>query len=315
MSRSPAITPILVIKHGALGDLVQAFGPFAAIRAHHPGAPITLLTTRPFAGLMAKAPWFDRIEVDDRPPWWNLPAWRRLGRRLASAGYARVYDLQTSDRSARIFLAMRLFGARPEWSGIAPAASHPHANPDRDAMHTLDRQREQLAMAGITAFPSPDLGWLGADAGRFSLPERYAVLVPGAAPHRPAKRWPAEGYGVLAAHLAGLGMTPVILGTAAETPLAATILGICPGAVDLTGRTAIADIAPLAARAALAVGNDTGPMHLIAAMGTPALALFSADSDPALCAPRGPRDTVRVLRVADLRALAPETVIAALPLP
>lgn len=307
--------PILVVKHGALGDLVQAFGPFAAIRAHHPQAAITLLTTKPFAGLMAKSPWFDRVETDDRPPWWSLFAWRSLGRRLAAAGYGRVYDLQTSGRSSRLLFAMRLHGARPEWSGIAPGASHPHANPARDAMHTADRQREQLAVAGITAFPAPDLGWLAGDAARFALPSRYGLLVPGAAPHRPAKRWPAEGYGALAAHLLGLGLTPVILGTAGETPLAATIREACPGAIDLTGRTAIADIAAVASGAAVAVGNDTGPMHLVAAMGTPALVLFSADSDPALCAPRGTGGNVRVLRVADLRTLGNETVVAALPAP
>ncbi|WP_144299478.1 glycosyltransferase family 9 protein [Elioraea rosea] len=309
--------PVLVIKHGALGDLVQAFGPFAAIRAHHKGAAITLLTTRPFVGLMAKAPWFDRVEADDRPAWWNLPAWLALGRRLAGAGYGRVYDLQTSDRSSRMLPLMRLLGARPEWSGIARGASHPHANPGRDAMHTADRQREQLEMAGITAFPPPDLGWLAGDVSRFGLPARYALLVPGAAPHRPAKRWPADAYGALAAHLAGRGIAPVVIGTGAEAPLAATIRDASPEAIDLTGRTAIADIGALAAGAALAIGNDTGPMHLVAGMGTPALVLFSHDSDPALCAPRGPagKDTVRVLRVADLRSLAPETVIASLPAP
>lgn len=307
--------PILVIKHGALGDLVQAFGPFAAIRTHHPDAAITLLTTRPFAGLMAKAPWFDAVTVDDRPPWWNLLAWRSLGRSLAAAGYGRVYDLQTSDRSSRLFLAMRLYGARPEWSGIAPGASHPHANPGRDAMHTMDRQREQLAMAGIAAFPAPDLGWLAGDITRFGLPARFALLVPGAAPHRPAKRWPAEAYGTLAAHLAAQGLGPVILGTAGEAPLAATIRAACPGAIDLTGKTAIADIAAIAAGATLAVGNDTGPMHLVAAMGTPSRVLFSADSDPALCAPRGTGGNVRVLRVADLRGLTPAEVIASLPAP
>jgi ADP-heptose:LPS heptosyltransferase len=310
------IKPILVIKHGALGDLVQAFGPFAAIRAHHPGAAITLLTTRPFAGLMQKAPWFDHVAVDDRPPWWNLLAWRRLGLRLAGAGFGRVYDLQTSDRSSRLFTAMRLYGARPEWSGIAPGASHPHANPGRDAMHTADRQREQLSQAGITDFPAPDLSWLKGDAARFGLASPYALLVPGAAPHRPAKRWPAEHYGALAAHLAARGITPVTLGTAAEAPLAVEIRRLCPGAIDLTGRTAIADIATLAAGAMLAVGNDTGPMHLVAAMGTPSLVLFSADSDPALCAPRGGGEgNVRVLRVADLRGLDAETVRAALPAP
>jgi ADP-heptose:LPS heptosyltransferase len=309
------IAPILVIKHGALGDLVQAFGPFAAIRAHHPGVPITLLTTRPFAGLMQKAPWFDSVAVDDRPPWWNLLAWRSLGQRLAGAGFGRVYDLQTSDRSSRLFLAMRLYGARPEWSGIAPGASHPHANPNRDAMHTADRQREQLAMAGITAFPAPELGWLAADAARFGIPAPYALLVPGSAPHRPAKRWPAEHYGALAAQLATRRITPVVLGTAGEAALGEAIRALCPGAIDLTGRTTIEDIAGLAAGAALAVGNDTGPMHLVAAMGTPALVLFSADSDPALSAPRGTGGNVRVLRVPDLRGLSPETVAASLPAP
>jgi ADP-heptose:LPS heptosyltransferase len=303
------MTAILVIKHGALGDLVQAFGPFAAIRAHHRGARIDLLTTPPFAALMAGAPWFDRVLTDARAPGWNLPAQALLARRLARAGYARIYDLQTSSRSSRLLAWMRLFGARPEWSGIARGASHPHANPGRDAMHTQDRQREQLAIAGIATLPVPDLAWLDGDASRFALPARFALLVPGAAPHRPAKRWPEGHYGTLATHLAGSGRTPVILGTAAEAPLAAAIRAACPGARDLTGRTAIADIAGLARRAALAVGNDTGPMHLIAALGTPALVLFSAASDPALCAPRGRE--VRILRAPDLRDLPPVQVIEA----
>jgi ADP-heptose:LPS heptosyltransferase len=314
---SGAARPILVIKHGALGDLVQGFGPFAAIRAHHPAARITLLTTRPFAGLMRQAPWFDGVEIDDRPAAWNLPAWAALGRRLAAPGYGRVYDLQTSARSSRLLPLMRLFGARPEWSGIARGASHPHANPARDAMHTADRQREQLAMAGISAFPAPDLAWLAGDVSRFALPGRFALLVPGAAPHRPAKRWPAARYGALAGLLAARGLAPVVIGTAAERALAAEIIATCPEALDLTSRTGIADVAALAARAALAVGNDTGPMHLVAAMGTPSLVLFSAESDPALCAPRGREGAgnVSVLRVADLRGLAPETVAASLPAP
>lgn len=300
---------ILVIKHGALGDLVQAFGPFAAIRAHHPGARIDLLTTRPFAALMGDAPWFDRVLTDTRAPWWNLPAQVTLARRLAAARYARVYDLQTSSRSSRLLSWMRLFGSRPEWSGIARGSSHRHANPARNAMHTQDRQREQLATAGITEFPTPDLAWLAGDTSRFDLPGRIGLLIPGAAPHRPAKRWPAEHYGRLARYLAEHGLAPAILGTAAEAPLAAVIREHCPVARDLAGHTTLAEIAALARRAALAVGNDTGPMHLIAALGTPSLVLFSADSDPGLCAPRGRE--VRILRAPDLRALPPARVIEA----
>jgi ADP-heptose:LPS heptosyltransferase len=62
----------------------------------------------------------------------------------------------------------------------------------------------------------------------------------------------------------------------------------------------------------MAIGNDTGPMHLLAAVGCPSLVLFSRDSDPARCVPRAPPDapTVRVLRRDDLATLAPDVVIA-----
>ncbi len=300
---------ILVIRLGALGDFVLSFAAFAAIRAHHQGADITLLTTAPFAPLAERAPWFDRVLIDRRPAWWQIGGILRLARQLR--GFDLVYDLQTSSRSTRYF---RLAG-RPTWSGIAPGCALPHANPARDGMHTLERQREQLEMAGIGEFPSPDLAWLaGAGPEGFSLDGPYALLVPGAAPHRPEKRWPAPRFGALAAVLAGRGLIPVVLGTAAEAPLAAAIRAAAPPARDLTGRTTIADIAALAAGATLAVGNDTGPMHLIAAIGCPSVVLFSAASDPALTAPRGPDGTwPTVLRVPDLADLPLERVEAALP--
>jgi len=297
---------ILVIRLGALGDFVQSFGPFAAIRGNHPDACITLLTTAPFAELGRRAPWFDRVEIDARPDWWHP---RRLWRARAQLrGFDLVYDLQTSSRSSRYF---RLAG-RPPWSGIAPGCSLPHANPARETMHTRERQRDQLAMAGIAEVPPPDLSWLVGAA--FDVAAPFALLVPGAAPSRPRKRWPAERFGELASYLLARGLTPVVLGSAAEAPLAATIRRTCPAARDLAGATSIADIAGLARRATLAVGNDTGPMHLIAAAGCPCVVLFSADSDPALTAPRGPMgEWPTVLRVAELADLGVARVAAALP--
>ena len=293
---------VLVIKLGALGDVVLAFGPFAAVRAHHPGAHVALLTTAPFAGLARASPWFDAVHVDAKPAWWDLPGLRRLAALLR--GFDLVYDLQTSARSSRYF---RLAG-RPRWSGIARGASHPHANAGRDAMHTTERQREQLAMAGIPCVPAPDLGWL--TGGGPVLPPPYALLAPGAAPHRPAKRWPAERFGQLAIRIAAGGVRPVVAGTAAEASLAAAVVAACPSALDLTGRTSLVELAGLAARAAFAVGNDTGPMHLAAAVGCRCVVQFSGASDPALTAPRG---AVAVLRVPDLADLAVDRVAAALP--
>jgi len=297
---------ILVIKLGALGDFVQALGPFAAIRAHHAESHITLLTTRPFAEFALASPWFDQVWIDDKPKWWRLDKMAALGAKLRSGGFSRVYDLQTSGRSGRYFALM---GKNPEWSGIAEGCSHPHANPGRDFMHTMERQREQLEMAGITDFPGPDLGWIKSDLARFGLPARFALLCPGGAPHRPAKRWPAERFAALAIWLAERGITPVLLGTHKEESEIAVIRARCPQAVDLADRTSFLDIAALAGHAVCAIGNDTGPMHLIAAAGAKALVLFSDESDPLLCAPRG---KVTVLRRPSLSALDPDEVEAAL---
>ena len=322
---------ILVIKLGALGDFVLAFKPFAAIRAAHRGAEITLLTTAPFAEFARVAPWFDRVVVDGRPRPWDLPGLLRLRRTLY--GFDMVFDLQTSDRSGWYF---RLAG-RPAWSGIARGCAFPHANPGRNAMHTVERQREQLDMAGITQFPQPDTRWLttvkpppleeggwgrgathaaaGASGPSPRPPSRggsehYAVLIPGSAPHRPRKRWPAGRFGELAAVLAGHGLTPVVVGTAADGSHAATIRDVCPLVVDLTGRTTLLDLGRTLAGAAVVIGNDTGPTHLAAALGTPTIALFSADSDPALTRPRG---DVTVIAEPDLADLSVARVAAALP--
>jgi ADP-heptose:LPS heptosyltransferase len=210
-------TRILVIKLGALGDIILALGPFAALRRAHPDAHITLLTTGPFGEFLRPSPYFDDIWIDTRPSLLRIDQWLALRRRLRGGSFDRVYDLQTADRSGWYFRLMGP-GPRPEWSGIAPGCSHPHANPDRDFMHSIERQNEQLAMAGIATVPDPDLSWVTGDAAQFDLAVPYALLVPGGAPHRPAKRWPAVHYARLAAQLAGDNIQPVILGTAAEAP-------------------------------------------------------------------------------------------------
>ncbi|MEX2648120.1 MAG: glycosyltransferase family 9 protein [Alphaproteobacteria bacterium] len=298
---------ILIIKHGALGDVVMALGPMAAIRAHHADARITVLTTAPYAAFLGQSPLADEVWVDEHPPAWRFDRVIALARRLRGGRFDRVYDLQTSDRSSLYF---RLLGTpKPEWSGIARGCSHPHADPARDRMHTLDRQRAQLGLAGIVEVPDANLGWATADFGGFGLPERYALLAPGGAAHRPAKRWPAERFGALALRLAHRGMAPVLVG--AERDALAATHAACPAAIDLGGATSLIELAALARGAVLAVGNDSGPMHLAAVVGCPTLVLFSGASDPDLTAPRGPR--VAVLRAGRLAELDVDAVLAALP--
>ena len=320
----PGMSHILVIKHGALGDFVLAMGPFAAIRRHHPEAAITLLTTAPFGDLAEASGYFDAVWIDTRPKLTQPLELFKLARRLNDAGFERVYDLQTSTRSSGYFHLMGpLFGgARPEWSGIARGCSHPHVNSDRPLMHTIERQKDQLAAAGITDVPGADLGWAVADISRFGLTgdapggdaRRFVLIAPGGARHRPMKRWPRERFAELAAKLAQMGVTPVVLGAGAEREVAEAVCDLCPDARNLCTLTSFIDIIALARDAAGAVGNDTGPMHLIAAAGCPSVVLFSDQSDPALCAPRGPGGaaSVTVLRRRSLEDLALGEVDAAL---
>lgn len=305
---------ILVIKLSALGDFVQAFGPFSAIRSAYPDAHITLLTTAPYVDLVVRSPWFDTVWVDTRPKMWQISELASLSRRLRSGHFDRVYDLQTSRRSSSYFWLMG--GPKAvEWSGIAAGCSHPHRNSQRDAMHTLERQAEQLRDAGLSIAPIRDFWqldtlWLAEGVPSCALGmslESVVLLVPGGAPHRPEKRWPAHRYAELAQRACQAGYTPVILGTASEQKESAFIQQQCPQAISLVGQTAIADVARLGARVACAVGNDTGPMHLLASVGCRSVVLYSFASCPALCGQRGP--AVALLQQAKIEDIIVDEVI------
>lgn len=306
---STAAHRVLIIKLGALGDFVQALGPMASIRHHHPGAHIILLTTKPYADFAKASGSVDEIWLDTRPSWLQLGGWLDLRRRLRAAHFEWVYDLQTSDRSS---FYHRLFwpGPFPSWSGIATGCSHPHRNAGRDLMHTVDRQREQLHMAGVDIVLETELVWVQADIANFGLSKSYALIVPGGATHRPGKRWPAAQYGALATWLVEHAVQPVLLGTSLEHDVLDQVLAICPQSLDLRDRTDFLDIAALARGAVCAIGNDTGPMHLISTAGCPTLVLYSNDSDPALCAQRGPATTI--LRRDSLADLSRDAVIEGL---
>ena len=299
-----------MIKLSALGDFVLALAAMKKIRQVHRKAHISLLTTPAFAALAKSSPYFNAVDTDGRPR--SLSEWLALRRRLRAARYDRVYDLQTSSHSNRLFQLMR--PKPPAWSGIALGCSLPHRNRDRDQMHTLERQADQLKHAGIwpdapiapgTA-PAPDLSWIQAAAAPEQLisgasrPKPYVLLVPGGSAHRPEKRWPAEKYAELARIIKGRGYEVVIIGGPAESQLAHAIQRETPGVRDLTGRTDFTRIAVLGARAALAVGNDTGPLHLATAAGAPTVALFSNASNPALSAPRGRVAVLQAENLSDL---------------
>ncbi|WP_425999487.1 glycosyltransferase family 9 protein [Caulobacter sp. DWR1-3-2b1] len=315
---SKEIKKVLVIKLGALGDFVLALAAMKKIREAHPKAKITLLTTPPFEALAKLSPYFNTVETDGRPE--DFGDLTKMLGRLRSARYDRVYDLQTSSRTNWYFQALRPFP--PQWSGVATGCALPQRGKARQNMHTLERQADQLRAAGIWpdaptehgSAPPPDLSWIlrrhkeARPVAGAAAPRPYVLFVPGGSAHRMEKRWPVEAFAQLGSLLKARGLDIVIIGGPQESAMARAIQKSVGQARDLTGRTDFAQLAVLGAKAALVVGNDTGPTHLLAASGAPTIALFSDASDPELCGPRG---HVAVIKSPDLKALPVSTVASA----
>ena len=299
---------ILVIKLSALGDFIQALGPMAAIRRHHAGDHITLLTTRPFAGFAERTGHFDTVRIDRRAQPLDVGGWLGLRRMLRAGRFDRVYDLQTSQRSSS-YARLWWPDPPPEWSGIARHGSHPHADLGRDPKHTIAKQAEQLLMAGIHPTPLPALPAEGGSLPAEIAGRPFALMIPGSSPGHPGKRWPAERYGELALTLGERGLLPVVVGGKGERGLAEAIAARAPGTIDLTGRTELVDLVALARAATVTIGNDTGVSHIAAAGGKPLVVLFSGESEPSRCAPRGRQ--VTVLRRVPLADMAVATVLTA----
>jgi len=267
---------VLIIKLGALGDFFLAQTAFEALRAHHANDRLCLLTLPQLVDSARRSGLFDEIHVDprDRSPltWWRI-------RRLLLSGFDRIYDLQGQKRTVRYF-QMMFPGPRPEWAGPVEGASHPDCYPGRKLVSTVERYERQLAALGIRMNKVPNLGWLDGAVDHLEPPERPVILVPGSSARWPEKRWPAAKYGALANILIERGLHPVVVGGPDVAPIAREILAICPGAVDFSGRTSLLELAGLARRARAAVGNDTGPTHVVGAVGTPTLILFNDRGQP-----------------------------------
>jgi ADP-heptose:LPS heptosyltransferase len=299
---------ILVVRYGAFGDLVMAMGAFRTIRAYHLADRISILTTRPFIDLLDRSQYFDDVLIDDRLKPWQLSGWLRLARELRDRRFDRVYDLQRNQRTSILYRILAA-GRSLEWSGVVPGCSHFVADNPSERRHVMDTLADQLVAAGIPEPLAPDISWLSGDVSRFQLAHRYALMVPGGAPHRPEKRAPSGCFADLGLYLASKGISPVLLGTVSERERIDEIRARCGDAVDLCDKTKFGDIAELARGAIGAVGNDTGSMHLIAQAGCPSLVLFSAASDPDQISPRG--RCVKILKCETLAALSVDPIIEA----
>ncbi|MFZ3035108.1 MAG: glycosyltransferase family 9 protein [Parvibaculum sp.] len=266
---------ILIIKHGAFGDVIQSEGAIRDIRENHPTDNITVLTTPPYRRIFERCPWINRVLVDPRAPRWRLDKMYALGRMLKTQKFDMVYDLQNSSRTASYF---RWFFKGTNWSGSAKGASHPVRLKNPKKVKSLDRMAIQLKDAGLTIRYSrkPDVSWMADDVSalmaKAGVKPPFILLIPGSSSRHPQKRWPY--YAELAKRLMDEGFQIVTAPGPEEMNLADKIPGIA-----LKGPRGFInwfELAGVMKQAAFIVGNDTGPSHLAAHIGAPGLALFGA---------------------------------------
>ena len=300
---------LLIIKHGALGDFILSFGPFKAIRNYHTNDHIVLLTTNAFKEFAEESNYFNEIIVDDRPPIWNIKKIFKLANLLRKKNFFRIYDLQTSQRSSFYYNFFKMKDY-VEWSGTAFGCTHPDNNPDRNKIHTIERHKIQLAEIGIKNIKLSDLSWVKS-INNFRINKPYILFSPGASPRRPKKIWPEKNYVEIAKKFLRRKITPVILGNSQDLDIANFISMNASGCINLVNQTTIQDLCCLARDAQLAIGNDTGPMHVFSMSGCHSLVLFSDDSNPNRCSPRSisKKKLVRIIQKKDLRNLEVNDVL------
>mgnify|MGYP001193309957 FL=1 len=270
---------ILIIKLGALGDVMMAEGVMRCIRQHYPKAHITLMTEPLYARFMNKAPHFDEVLPYKRVPRWHFASQCAVKTRLKSGNYDLAIDLQNSSHSRR-------FQSWLQDAFISSTSKYADIRYHRDASRNLASReylREQVETIGVdmSAGYFSDLTWAAEDVShvlaQHKIKNSFALLVAGSAARHPQKRWP--GFPALVEELAARNIQAVTAPGPDEHDLCAGLPAIM--LMDGDKFLTLGQLVGLASHCEFVVGNDTGPTHMLAAAHTKGVALFGSNHSPA----------------------------------
>jgi len=285
---------VLVVRPSSLGDIVHALTIVADIRAHRPDLAIDWVAESGFVGLLELHPGIRRIVPVGMRRWRHRAfvksTWREVATfrdALQRDDYAAVLDLQEQVKGALIARMARGVRHGPDRASIrepiATLLHDVHHAIDRD-QHLIVRCRELAAAAlGYRVDGPPRFGLVAPAPTGKSVPDRpFVVFFHGTS--RADKLWPDAHWRRLVESFATAGF-PVVLPWGSDDERARSeryAAGITGAIVPSPPRLSLPGLATLCARAELAVGVDTGLVHLAAALGTPTVSLFVA-TDPLRC--------------------------------
>ena len=294
---------VLILKPSSLGDVVQAIPVARLLKRHAPKTEIHWWLNRELVPLLAHDPDISRVIPFDRRRWATLPGAAdalSVIQAVRREKYDLVIDLQCLARSALMGWVARggLYlgledgreGSTALYDQVVPAP--------RNGKHAVDRYLEVLRALQIPVDTAFD--WLPVNAEAATVVEavwpqdgrQWILFQPGA--RWSNKRWPSESFGELARRI--IASCPnakiAVLGSEADRAFGLRISQMAgPSCLDLTGRLNLPGMVEWIRRARVMVTNDTGPMHVAAAVGTPIVAIFGP-TDPARTGPYGQLDSV-----------------------
>lgn len=303
---------VLVVRVGAMGDVLHALPAVAALRKSRPDTAIDWAVDSRWAPLLVNeggvGPLVSRVHLAETRLWSGRPlSWGTarsiygLRRELDARRYTSVVDVQGTLRSAVIG---RMAGSE-DLVGFAdpreaPARMLYTRTLARRGVHVVEQNAALLGGAlGVALEPmAPELPlcgsaeeWADRTYGDLSVRGRIALLAPAAG--WGAKQWPAEQFGALARALDEFGFQVLVNAPGVRDPVGTEVVRAGAGRAEMV-TCDVAQLVALTRRAAVVVGGDSGPVHLAAALGRPVVALFGP-TDPARNGPWGP-GVKRVLR-------------------
>lgn len=293
----------LVVAPAWIGDTVLAQPLFMRLKQHHPELVLDALAPRWVAPVLERMPQIRHV-IDN--PFAHgelqLGARRRLGREIAAGRYERAYVLPNSLKSALVPFFARIplrIGFTGESRVILLNRRH---TLDKTALPLMVERFAQLAEAPGAPLPRPlPLPRLESSPAQqaealsalgLQRPQKLAIFCPGAE-YGPAKRWPAQHFAGLADALAAQGFAVWLFGSNKDRAIGEAVIAACSGPAprNLCGATTLAQAIDLIALADVVVCNDSGLMHVAAALGRPLVALYGSSS-PGFTPPLSARATV-----------------------
>lgn len=268
---------ILIIKHGSLGDLIQANGAIEDIKKFYKKSHIVLLTSFPYLDLMKKCPYVDEVLVDKRKPRWNLFYLYKLKKKLINYKFTHVFDLQNSNRTK--FYCKYLL-KNPKWSSTNTILKKGENKSDFDKDSVLQRMEVQLNRSGITTLNvrKSNLNWATVNIRNITknyFNRKYILIFPFCSSKLIKKKWPY--YSILITQLKSkyYKKYDIVVAPGPKEIYEAKLLN-AHIILDQGNALKIDQLISLIKDASFIVANDTGPAHICSHMNKPGIVLFGS---------------------------------------